>query len=184
MTTFQAFPKIYRLNREVVVTEKIDGTNACVVVTEAATFDERIVTAQSRSRLITPEDDNYGFAAWVRDNAATLRQLGPGYHFGEWWGAGIQRRYGLAEKRFSLFNVTRWGETRPACCHVVPVIRRGIGFGVAELALEALREHGSYAAPGFDRPEGIIAFHAPSNTMLKATLEKAEEHKGKGPADA
>jgi hypothetical protein len=54
-----------------------------------------------------------------------LLTLGPGRHFGEWWGAGIQRRYGLTEKRFSLFNVTRWGEARPACCHVVPTLYRG-----------------------------------------------------------
>lgn len=178
--TFQEFPKIYRLNREVIVTEKLDGTNACVVVSDAPTFDERIVTAQSRNRAITPapEDDNYGFAKWVRDNEATLRQLGPGYHFGEWWGLGIQRGYGLSEKRFSLFNVTRWGETRPACCHVVPVIHRGIGFRVADEAMEMLRANGSYAAPGFQRPEGIVAFHAQGRVLLKATIEKDEEHKG------
>lgn len=179
---FQEFPKIPRLNRTVVVTEKLDGTNACVVVSDAPTFDERIVTAQSRSRIITPEDDNYGFARWVKDNEATLRQLGPGYHYGEWWGQGIQRGYGLTEKRFSLFNVTRWGETRPACCHIVPVLFRTLGFADVAVAVENLRAYGSSAAPGFMRPEGVIAFHEASNRLFKVTLEKDEEPKGKAVA--
>ena len=60
---FRAFHKIPRLFRDVIITEKIDGTNACVVVTPDGT-----VLAQSRSRFITPEDDNFGFAAWVQAN--------------------------------------------------------------------------------------------------------------------
>ncbi|MCJ7726507.1 MAG: hypothetical protein MUP76_09000, partial [Acidimicrobiia bacterium] len=47
------------------------------------------------SRWITPEVDNYGFARWVKDHEEELRTgLGAGLHFGEWWGQGIQRRYG------------------------------------------------------------------------------------------
>src|SRR5687767_11177216 len=103
MNEFREFQKIARLNRAVIVTEKIDGTNGCVVVSE----DGLTVTAQSRSTIITPQNDNFGFAKWVQDNAEELKQLGPGYHYGEWWGCGIQRKYGLDEKRFSLFNVSR-----------------------------------------------------------------------------
>ena len=73
---FQAFPKIHRLNREVIVTEKIDGTNALVWISD----DSTEARAGSRSRWITPEDDNFGFASWVRHNAEELRGLGPGYH--------------------------------------------------------------------------------------------------------
>jgi hypothetical protein len=171
---FREFQKIPRLNREVIVTEKIDGTNACVVVGEDGS-----VGAQSRSRIITPQDDNYGFAKWVQENADELRTLGPGYHYGEWWGHGIQRNYKLAEKRFSLFNVSRWGDARPACCHVVPVITSANNFSVAEPALQALRDHGSYAAPGFMKPEGIVLFHTQSNLLFKVTLEKDHEWKGK-----
>jgi len=176
---FQEFPKIPRLNRTVVITEKIDGTNACVVVSDAPTFEERIVTAQSRSRVITPEDDNFGFAAWVKENEATLRQLGPGYHYGEWWGLGIQRGYGLQERRFSLFNVSRWGKARPACCHVVPVLAIWNGFAAVDQAVAKLRTEGSVAAPGFMQPEGVVAFHGHSGTLFKVTLEKDEEPKGK-----
>ena len=174
---FREFPKIFRLNREVVVTEKLDGTNGCVIVGEDGS-----VAAQSRSRIITPENDNYGFAKWVQEHADNLRELGPGYHYGEWWGLGIQRNYGMTEKRFSLFNVTRWGESRPACCHVVPVIVRGKAedsWSVANEALNTLRLAGSIAAPGFMKPEGIVAFHAQGNVLMKATLEKDQEWKGK-----
>lgn len=181
-TEFKEFPKIPRLNRTVIVTEKIDGTNACVVVSEAPTFEERVVTAQSRNRVITTDDDNYGFAAWVKANEATLRQLGPGHHFGEWWGLGINRGYGLSEKRFSLFNTKRWWETRPACCHVVPIIAIRNGFEAVTMALSRLREEGSVAAPGFRNPEGVVAWHSHAQCMFKVTIEKDAEHKGQAEA--
>jgi hypothetical protein len=110
---FKEFPKMPRLSREIIVTEKIDGTNAQVAVVELDGYsapgavwegDGLAIYAGSRTRWITPKADNFGFAAWVRDNAEELATLGPGNHFGEWWGAGIQRRYGLTDKRFSLFN--------------------------------------------------------------------------------
>jgi hypothetical protein len=172
---FKAFDKIPRLNREVVVTEKLDGTNAIVHVAE-----DGAVRAGSRSRWITPEQDNYGFARWVADHVDELRALGPGYHYGEWWGAGIQRRYGLTEKRFSLFNVERWSDpsTRPACCHVVPELARGLDVReVADRALRMLRA-GSVAAPGFPKPEGIVLYHTASRQLFKVTLEKDEAPKG------
>lgn len=178
MIEFKEFPKIHRLNRQVIVTEKIDGTNACVVV-----GDDGSVAAQSRSRLITPADDNYGFAAWVEAHKAELLELGPGHHYGEWWGAGIQRKYGLRERRFSLFNTHRWGESRPACCHVVPVIAMGdpsggCPFNIVQRAVDDLALTGSIAAPGFMRPEGVVAFHVASGALFKVTLEKDSEPKG------
>src|SRR5436305_1822690 len=102
MIEFNAFPKIARLNRECVITEKIDGTNASILIDE-----DGVVMAGSRTRWITPENDNFGFAKWVEANKSELMKLGVGHHFGEWWGSGIQRGYGLTkgEKRFSLFNV-------------------------------------------------------------------------------
>lgn len=174
---FREFPKIARLNREVIITEKIDGTNAAVVIGEDGS-----IAAQSRSKIITPADDNFGFPNWVEANAEELLKLGPGHHFGEWWGLGIQRGYDQSRKRFSLFNVSRWFESRPGCCDVVPVIGRGTpqqGFSIALGALQLLREVGSYAAPGFPKPEGIVAFHVQGNLMFKATLEKDEEWKSR-----
>src|SRR5690242_770744 len=63
LKTFQAWPKIPRLFRRFIITEKIDGTNAAVVVTE-----DGEVLAQSRTRFITPDSDNFGFAAWVKEH--------------------------------------------------------------------------------------------------------------------
>jgi len=173
---FAEFQKIPRLTRPMIVTEKIDGTNAQVVVTE-----EGLVLAGSRSRFITPEADNFGFAAWVKANEEMLRGLGAGRHFGEWWGSGIQRGYGLKEKRFSLFNVSRWGDplVRPACCGCVPVLYAGM-FSTEAVTetLSSLRASGSAAAPGFMKPEGVVVFHVAGNLMFKKTLEKDDEHKG------
>jgi hypothetical protein len=176
--TFAEFPKIARLNRECVISEKIDGTNGQIIIGE-----DGAIAAGSRSRLITPEQDNFGFAAWVRDHADELRTLGVGRHFGEWWGSGIQRGYGLTkgEKRFSLFNAERWGETRPSCCGVVPVLFRGLfSTAAVESCLQQLRDHGSVAAPGFVKPEGVVIWHAAAQVGFKVTLERDSEWKGKG----
>lgn len=175
---FQSFPKIPRLSGECIITEKIDGTNACVLVLS----DDRVI-AGFRSKWITPEDDNMGFARWVKEHEEELRKgLGYGLHFGEWWGAGIQRRYGLKEKRFSLFNTTRWtGGTTPAICSVVPELYRGpFDTGMAGYYINQLAEKGSRAAPGFMQPEGIVIFHVAGGFLFKKTIEKDSEPKGKG----
>lgn len=197
---FQEFPKIPRLNREVIVTEKIDGTNASVCIQPASAEPEvaimRIrvamvehegalydVFAGSRNRWITPENDNFGFASWVAQHSTELMKLGVGHHYGEWWGAGIQRRYGLTEKRFSLFNTSRWNdETKPACCHVVPVLRRLYSPAQVNEVLDQLEIEGSAAAPGFMQPEGVIAYHVAANMYFKATVERDEEPKSKAKA--
>lgn len=209
-TTFDEFPKMARLSRECIITEKIDGTNAQIFIAELpndqpipehslGVFDINgiihFMAAGSRTRWVTETDDNFGFAAWVARNFVQLKGLGPGRHFGEWWGQGIQRKYGMAEKRFSLFNtlrwcphgeapeqiptadprIVKWQEPLPACCHLVPVLRRGIfKTEMAESALHELRERGSLAAPGFMKPEGIVVFHIAANVGFKKTLDRDE----------
>lgn len=190
---FVEFPKLARLSREVIVTEKLDGTNAqvCIAPGEpgqpgavATYFDERLgqnmaMYAGSRNRWITRESDNFGFAAWVHENVDLLKALGPGSHFGEWWGSGIQRGYALDHRRWSLFNVQRWAESRPACCHVVPVLFRGLfDTHAIEEALARLAKHGSVAAPGFTKPEGVVVYHVAGNVGFKKTLEKDDVPKG------
>ena len=174
---FLPFPKIARLNRRIVITEKIDGTNAQIFIDEAGN-----VRAGSRNRWLTPEADNFGFAASVERHKTELLKLGPGRHFGEFWGSGIQRGYGENSKHFSLFNTTRWegASDLPSCCRVVPVLYRG-PFSEAAIidCLDALRVRGSVAAPGFLKPEGIVIYHTAANQCFKVTLEKDEEHKSK-----
>ncbi len=164
---FKEFNKIARWNRNIVVSEKLDGTNAQVLVND--TGDDLI--AGSRNKWITPSDDNAGFARWVEANKQELLKLGPGSHYGEWWGQGIQRRYNLKEKRFSLFNSKRWALDRPSCCHVVPVLWEGKmeDLNLPEI-MEQLKIKGSVASPGFMDPEGIVIFHEASNTLFKKTL--------------
>lgn len=184
---FVDFPSIARLSKPVVITEKIDGTNAQVHITE----DGRMF-AGSRTRWITPEADNHGFAKWVQVNREALFALGPGSHFGEWWGSGIQRGYGLqdGDKRFSLFNVGRWiareddrtNETQivvPSCCSVVPILLHAESFDTADAIgiLEELQRVGSKAASGFMKPEGIVIYHEASRTLYKKTLD-GDGHKG------
>lgn len=173
MTDFVAFPKMARWSREIIITEKIDGTNASIFIGEDGEF-----LTGSRTRWITPDADNYGFSRWAHENRDELMKLGPGHHFGEWWGAGCQRGYGLTEKRFSLFNVSRWAEDRPACCHVVPTLYRGPMYpGAMDFALSVL-EGNSRAAPGFTDPEGVVLFHVAAGIGFKKTFKKDDQPKG------
>lgn len=219
---FKAFPKIPRLASPFTITEKIDGTNSTVVI-DAQSYDlyeiadDRCVAmvpglhvgrddvdyhvyAQSRNRLITPQSDNFGFAAWVEANAEILvEKLGPGYHAGEWWGHGIQRGYGLVkgERRFSLFNVGRFRLAGTIGFnperHVDPRVPE-IGLGVVPILSEWFGDHdlrdiagsvdravvnlileGSYAAPGFNRPEGVVLYHGRSGQLFKSFVNEAEK---------
>ena len=173
MPMFTAFPKIPRLRRGCYISEKIDGTNAQIVITP-----EGEIFAGSRNRWITPEADNAGFARWVQENKDELLKLGVGQHFGEWWGQGIQRGYGLTEKRFSLFNAGRWSDgngQRPACCSVVPFLAAGpFTDTLVQETLDKLRSEGSVAAPGWMRPEGVVVWLTAAGTYYKVLLEGDE----------
>src|SRR5260221_12272095 len=178
---FEEFQKIARLSRECTITEKIDGTNGCIFIGEDGTFK-----IGSRTRwLDATTGDNHGFMLWALSNKDELMKLGPGRHFGEWWGSGIQRGYGLqkGEKRFSLFNSFKWSDAlgaRPACCYVVPVLFNGIfTTDAVEQCIGELAHAGSHAAPGFSNPEGVIIYHHAANFYFKKTLHKDEEWKDK-----
>jgi hypothetical protein len=170
VSEFKGFPKIARFSREIIITEKIDGTNAQIVIGEDGSF-----RTGSRNRWVTPEDDNYGFAAWAMTNKEELMKLGPGQHFGEWFGYKIQRGYGRTEKAFALFNTNRWRTDRPSCCEVVPVLYQGpFSDKAIDDCIELLRTDGSRVTNGFMRPEGIVIYHTAANILLKKTLEKDE----------
>ena len=224
---FQAWPKIARLHKDIVVTEKIDGTNAAVAIADAWDLPELaearawggyhrewiqqyvqrgrklierevdgqtrfyLLAAQSRKQLIYPDKDNFGFARWAYDNAEQLLDiLGAGRHFGEWWGSGIQRGYGLPKgrKRFSLFNVAKHENALDAYWHaygddvpelhdqldVVPVLYEGpFSEQAIEDAMQRLDDHGSVASPGFKQPEGVVVYHTAANTAFKWTFDDA-----------
>lgn len=217
---FEAWPKTPRLNRPWVITEKIDGTNSAVFIekVEESTVAEVApvtyvhvtdaddpennglydVYAQSRNRLITPANDNFGFAAWVERHAETLvKGLGPGRHFGEWAGPGVQKNpHALEQRLFFLFNTEKWGdifdeawdELRAVGVRTVPVLGRVAsllqdGGGEVQKWLRSLRLHGSFAteaergslaARDESKAEGIILYSTAARQAFKITLENDE----------
>lgn len=185
LSEFEAWPSLKRF-RKMYVTEKIDGTNAQIAIDVDGT-----VRAGSRNRWVTPESDNYGFAGWVKRHEEELRaRLGTGRHFGEWYGAGIQRRYGLDHKRFALFNAFKWGflntdeywAAKPGelrgLLTTVPVLFDG-EFSTANVddCLSNLKTAGSRAVPGFMDPEGVVVFDPQTGGRWKKTLD-GDGHKG------
>lgn len=95
-------------------TVKIHGTNAGV------SYNGNELWAQSRSRIITPEQDNAGFASFVQDNKerflSLFEQIKQNEEFvtgrdiitiyGEWAGENIQKRVAIADtpKSFYIFE--------------------------------------------------------------------------------
>lgn len=184
---FLEYPAISRLWRRMLVTEKIDGTNGLIAI------EDGILRVGSRTRWLDEQNDNYGFWRWSMDHREELLTLGDGRHYGEWWGKSIQRHYGLEERRFSLFDVSRfhlagaeprkiekldprverWTERLPSCCHLVPMLYDGLfSTDTIKTVAETLRIDGSRAALGWNQPEGIVIFHTAGNCGFKVTFDK------------
>ena len=159
---FAKWPSIQRLSSEICwITEKIDGTNGVIYIPEDP---NQPILAGSRERWLSNEDgtppekgrDNFGFGAWVYERRDALRRLGPGTHYGEFHGAGIQRRYNLQDKRFASFEYWRDDIQIPDVC-VVPILYTGEPTeGIIDATVAQLKEHGSYLYPGFMKPEGVV----------------------------
>jgi hypothetical protein len=93
-------------------TVKLHGTNSGVVVKGTDVY------CQSRTSVVTPENDNAGFATFVMANKYRFLNLAclaaPAQDvalYGEWIGKGIQKGVAIAqlEKRFVLFAVRLLG---------------------------------------------------------------------------
>lgn len=205
---FQAWPKTPRLFRDIVITEKVDGTNSAVIIQESDSDGECSayvlahverdgveyeVAAQSRNRLALPgkATDNHGFAGFVQQNAEELFDLlGPGRHFGEWWGKGIQGRYKNVHPQirgFALFNTAKhkvlhaWLPMHggiDVLVEPVHVLYEGpFSEKVIRDTLEELKENGSWTSP-LDKAEGIVVFHTQSRQVYKYTIEGDDAYKG------
>ena len=220
---FVEFKKIPRLSRDVIITEKLDGSNGQICIFSLETIkkelpddyargewfekyclyahpenphveekDNLYLFAASRNRWLNvgKQNDNHAFAYWVKEHGAELVMLGEGRHFGEFYGKGIQRGYGLEEKRWALFNVGKWQNKNlplvdekqkypPSCCEVVPILYEGV-FCTEQIneILTHLEVQGSVAVPGFMKPEGICIYHTAAGQYFKKTIENDEKHKG------
>lgn len=199
MFEFEAWPKIPRLENEtVVITEKIDGTNAQIYIVpkgseafniehikeELHTYiketDTAFIMAGSRNRWISPTDDNFGFARWVWENAEQIEKaFGNGRVYGEWWGQGIQRTYDQSRKWFSYFNVHRPinEHMEPLGIKPVPLLYEGpIIMKDEEYSISywenVIRYEGSVAAEGYMNPEGICIFFRSTKTLYKVPFNK------------
>lgn len=176
-TEFKPFKKMPRLYKTVSVSEKIDGTNASLLVEGG-----KVVAAGSRTRWLTTGNDNFGFCNWVTTNKDLLDalELKDGHHFGEWWGLGIQRGYNQFGRFFSFFNpLILNGESfliGGVCVNTVPVMYHGV-FSDYQIttAMRNLAVYGSQAAPGYMKPEGIVVYHEQYGDMFKVTFE--DNHK-------
>lgn len=195
--TFEKWPSIPRwANDTVTITEKIDGTNAAVIILPYHIDHEPLVqdeyakvyadggnlptaytfAVQSRKRFIKPgkDTDNAGFAGWAFERAPELiSTLGYGKHYGEWWGRGIQRGYDLDHKKFSLFSPWRYDTvdaSKVEDLDIVPTLFSGgvEGYLAISIILATLEKEGSKAAPGFMRPEGLIVQSALTGAKYKA----------------
>ena len=165
---FKPWEKIPRENPfKATITEKMDGTNACIIIQ-----DSKIVGVQSRKRMITPEDDNYGFALWVNENKSDLKALGDGRHYGEWAGVGIQKNpHNLDDKKFFLFNTFRWNKNnpnKPDCCEVVPVLFEGI---ITEKIIQGFLNKLEIDSSPEETPEGIIVYYHAFRKYTKHTIK-------------
>lgn len=155
---FKSWPKTKRYEADhliCIITEKLDGSNALIVVTE-----DGQVLAGSRHQFIDKARDNFGFAAWVEENENELLKLGPGYHYGEWIGEGIQRGYDMTDRKLFLFNPGRYMEQEHMadCVSFVPLVGtcdlRDLDCTI-DLIKNSLMTNGSKIG-GFARVEGLI----------------------------
>jgi hypothetical protein len=176
---FQSFRSLERVETTVTLTEKIDGTNAQICIWQEPSGDMQLMTC-SRNRIITPEDDNHGFAKWAYNHKEKLQTfLGEGRHFGEWCGGSIARGYGLKNKCFALFNSARWSEIREKStideiCSV-PVLYNDIYYeGLINEQMDFLKKEGSQFARGFMNPEGIVIYWHRLNVMMKKTYPEVK----------
>jgi len=100
---------------------KLHGTNAAVQI-----HPDGKVFAQSRTSVITPENDNAGFAKWVNDNIEQFKKLVRDdviTIFGEWCGKGIQQSTAINnidKKIFAVFAVQYGNSDDSARYYVEP----------------------------------------------------------------
>jgi len=191
---FKSFREIKAYRRlRLSITQKIHGTNAQVCIFPD-TGGYLHLKVGCRTRWITPESDNFGFAAFVYANKEEfISKLGEGTHHGEWAGPGINSGEGLKEKTFVLFNFERYQDLPlPPQTVLVPVLYDDVPESINNVidnTFEDLKSSGSKLVPGFAHPEGIVI--SLNGSTFKKVFKpeetqwtkkgKPKEHKEKAP---
>ena len=179
---YNSFPSIERLeNIYCIISEKIDGTNSLIEINETN------VRFGSRNRYISFSDDNAGFANFFKDYEArfedaakdiTTDESYPLRIYGEWFGCGIQRGYGLKDKFFMPFN--SFYSEKLIEYQVPNVIAPNIMYTgkfsmeVVDTCMQQLKLNGSGVVKDYKQPEGIVIFFPKYNFRLKETFDGAK----------
>lgn len=196
--SYPSFSSIERLeNIYCVISEKIDGTNGLIQIDykydwNGQRYDDHLVQFGSRNRYITTTDDNAGFANYFTPHIASIctlaeslinygdndnpKQDWPIYIYGEWFGKGIQRGYGLDEKYFMPFS----------SFYAEHMIKAGIpnimmpnimytgkfSLEVVDNCMNRLTSGGFHTLiTNYDYPEGVVIYFPKYNFRLKQTFE-------------
>lgn len=179
------WPKITRRDARCTISEKANGSNGALAfqVTDVSPTDGREIyvldvqmAVQTRTRIVTVDDDQTGIARWAEANRDTLvRDLcyidgsppvpsdEPSYHYGEFMTRGHD------EPHFYLFNTRRWTgvKFKTPTLKVVPVLYEGnYSDEIVEKCLEDLRQNGSRIHPGLPA-EGVVVYYPSNDTMFK-----------------
>jgi len=163
-SSFQKWPKIKRVHKvDMVITQKMNGTNGQILFEDNGDF-----MIGSRNQWLSMHQDNFGFYHWAHAHITELFDIfGPGRHYGEWCGPGIQNGEGLKERVFFSFNpflekphTVEWMNVEP-----VPLLRHGRwGPNEMDIALAHLDIFGSAVSRRYYilgqnclvEPEGIV----------------------------
>ena len=174
-------------------TVKLHGTNASIVynlLPTHSTQPHEKLYAQSRNNVITPDNDNAGFAKWVDENYNVLHCILGDFAsealgnwdnethlvvYGEWCGKGIQKGVAVnnCEKMFVVFDAYLVYEDEmdnPRTCSVgiSPFEDEPMDFVVPEI--------GMYNIYQFGGKEVVLDFNDP--LTLQTQLEKDAEEVG------
>lgn len=167
-------------------TVKLHGTNAGVRFERTA--EGWSMFTQSRTRDVTPDDDNLGFARWLLEQESVVRPLLEGLVatavaefrpdarsvtlFGEWVGSGINGKVGISHvsKRYVLFGIVLGGDGDDKS--VWPEVQgvRDRYVEQASVSPERFSSAGIYFIKDFQTWEVEVDFNA-----LETALERLEE---------
>jgi hypothetical protein len=134
-----------------------------------------VAGVQSRKRIIQPgaDRDNFGFAGWVMERELEIAEkLGEGYHYGEWYGVGIQKNpHRLDNRSFALFNSNRWRDgrqERPDGVDCVPVLFEG--EWTPTIIDETMEQLVDRAISAQYKAEGIVVWYSKTRRFEKYTF--------------